>query len=69
MKPEDKLNGMPDWEELQKKLKDPALTGGFADDEEGRQLKAAMEKLLTELNSLTANARKLAEKSLGDADE
>ena len=69
MAPDEKLNGMPDWEELQKKLNDPALTGGFADDEEGRQLKAAMEKLVNELNSLTVNARKLAEKSIVDADE
>ena len=69
MMPEDMLNGAPDWEELQRKLADPALTGGFADNDEGRQLKAAMEKLLSELNSLTVNARKLAEKSLGDADE
>ena len=56
----------PDWDEIQRKLNDPALTERFADDEQGRALKAAMEKLLSELNSLSNNARALAEKSRGD---
>ncbi|MBQ4089711.1 MAG: hypothetical protein IJC56_07510 [Clostridia bacterium] len=62
-------NRKPDWDEIARKLQDPELTGKFADDEQGRELKAAMEKLLGELNTLSTNARKLAEKARGGADE
>lgn len=63
------IPGKSDWDEIARKLNDPELTGRFADDEQGRELRAAMEKLLSELTTLSNNARKLAEVSVRDADE
>lgn len=66
---EEKTPEMPDWDAIRAKIKDPGLTDKFADDEQGRELKAAMEKLLSELESLSINAGKLAGRSFVDRDE
>lgn len=69
MNTEEKMPETPDWDAIRAKLKDPGLTDKFADDEQGRELKAAMEKLLKELESLSINAGKLAGRSFEDQDE
>lgn len=69
MEEKEKRPEAPDWEAIRAKLRDPELTGKFADDEQGRELKAAMEKLLSELDKLSVNAGRLAGIPLKGEDE